>query len=184
MLYVEITDTPATVLWAEQGALATYAKDCPGCKVTVVKVNTGQLAKLPGLVTSELTKNPAITHVQTEVDFTLQPVIEGLQAAGATKVRIAGMDGTLAALQMLAGGQFVRSEIGFNADALGWYAADQALRMMSGQPSTANLAFPYQRLFTADIVGALSLTPQAEKTGEWYGPTDYRAGFTTLWGLG
>ena len=40
-------------------------------------------------------------------------------------------------LQMLKGGQFVHSEVGFNADALAWYAADQALRMMTGQPSAA-----------------------------------------------
>ena len=183
VLYVEITDTPATVIWAEQGALAAYAKGCPKCEVTVVKVNTGQLDKLPSLVTSELTKNSGIGYVQTEVDFTVQPVAEGLRAANATSVKIASMDGVLATMQLLKGGQFVRSEIGFNADALGWYAADQALRMMSGQPSTP-VTFPYQRMFTADNVGSLTLTPEAEKSGEWYGPTDYRSGFTKLWGLG
>jgi ribose transport system substrate-binding protein len=55
--------------------------------------------------------------------------------------------------------------------------------MMSGQPSTP-VTFPYQRMFTADNVGSLTLTPEAEKSGEWYGPTDYRSGFTKLWGLG
>ena len=54
---------------------------------------------------------------------------------------------------MLEGGQFVHSEVGFNADALAWYAADQALRMMTGQPSVANVAFPYQRMFTPDNIG-------------------------------
>lgn len=183
VLYVQITDTPATVVWAEQGALATYAKSCPKCEVTVVKVNTGQLAKLPSLVTSELTKNPKIGYVQTEVDFTVQPTVEGLQAAGATTVKIAGMDGTLATLQMLKGGQFVHSEIGFNADAMAWYAADQAVRMMSGLPSLTNVAFPYQRMFTADNVGGLTLTPEAERSGEWYGANDYQDGFKKLWGL-
>ena len=56
--------------------------------------------------------------MQTEVDFAVQPIIEGLQTANATSVKIAGMDGTLAALQLLKGGKFVRSEIGFNADAM------------------------------------------------------------------
>jgi ribose transport system substrate-binding protein len=183
VLYVEITDTPATVLWAEQGALATYASACPDCEVTVVKANTGQIDKLSSLVTSELTKNPDIGYVQTEVDFTVQSVVEGLQGANATDVKIAGMDGVLPTLQMLQGGQFVHSEIGFNADALAWYAADQALRMMTGQPANTEVNFPYQRMFTADNVGELSLTPDAEKTGEWYGPTDYQDGFTQLWGL-
>ena len=184
VLYVQITDTPATTLWAEQGALATYERDCPDCEVTVVKANTGQFDKLPSLITSQLTKDPDIDYVQTEVDFAVQPVVEGLQAANATSVKIASMDGVLPTLQMLAGGQFVHSEVGFNADAIAWYAADQALRMMTGQPSIANLAFPYQRTFTSDNIGELDLTPDAEKTGEWYGSTDYQDGFTKLWGLG
>jgi len=183
VLYVEITDTPATVLWAEQAALPTYEKACPNCEVTVVKINTSQLDKLPSLVTSELTKNPDINYVQTEVDFVVQPTIEGLQAANATSVKISGMDGTLAALQLLKGGQYVNSEVGFNADALAWYAADQAMRMMSGQPASTNVTFPYQRMFTADNIGELNLSPEAEKTGEWYGPTDYQDGFLGLWGL-
>ena len=183
VLYVEITDTPATVLWAEKGALATYERACPDCNVTVVKANTGQFDKLPSLITSELTKNPDIDHVQTEVDFAVQPVVEGLQAANATSVKIASMDGVLATLQMLEGGQFLHSEVGFNADALAWYAADQALRMMTGGPSLAKVAFPYQRMFTSENIGELDLTPEAEKSGEWYGSTDYRDGFKELWGL-
>ena len=183
VLYVQITDTPATTIWAEQGALATYEQECPDCTVTVVKANTGQFDKLPSLITSELTKNPDIDYVQTEVDFAVQPVVEGLQAANATSVKIASMDGVLPTLQMLAGGQFVHSEVGFNADALAWYAADQALRMMTGRPSVADIAFPYQRMFTADNVDDLALTPDAQQTGEWYGSTDYQAGFLALWGL-
>ena len=101
----------------------------------MVKANTGQFDKLPSLITSELTKNPDIDYVQTEVDFAVQPIVEGLQAANATSVKVASMDGVLATLQMLDGGQFVHSEMGFNADALAWYAADDALRMMTGQPA-------------------------------------------------
>jgi ribose transport system substrate-binding protein len=183
VLYVQITDTPATILWAEQGALATYERSCPECKVTVVKANTGQFDKLPSLVTSALTKDPTITHVQTEVDFAVQPVVEGLQAANATAVRIASMDGVLATLQMLKGGTFVHSEVGFNADALAWYAADQALRMMTGAAATTDVVFPYRRMIMASNVGSLDLTPQAERAGTWYGSTDYRAGFRSHWGL-
>jgi ribose transport system substrate-binding protein len=183
VLYVEVTDTPATVLWAEKGALATYEKSCPECKVTVVKANTGQFDKLPSLITSALTKDPAITHVQTEVDFAVQPVVEGLQAADATRVKIASMDGVLATMQMLSKGQFLHSEVGFNADALAWYAADQALRMMSGAAATTDVEFPYRRMITAANVGGLDLTPRGEKSGTWYGATDYQDGFLRHWGL-
>ena len=183
VLYVQITDTPATALWAEQGALATYAKECPKCEVTVLRANTGQFDKLPSLVTSALTKNPKIDYVQSEVDFAVQPVVEGLQTANATKVKVASMDGVLATLQMLKGGQFIHSEVGFNADALAWYAADQALRMMTGKPSVANVSFPYQRVFSSANIGELKLTADAQKSGEWYGSTDYQDGFRGLWGL-
>ncbi len=35
-------------------------------------------------------------------------------------------------------------------------------------------------MITADNVAGLELTPRAEKSGEWYGSTDY---FRTHWGL-
>jgi ribose transport system substrate-binding protein len=184
VLYVQITDTPATNLWAEQGALATYEKSCPDCNVTVIKANTGQFDKLPSLITSELSRNPDIDYVQTEVDFAVQPTVEGLQAANATSVKIASMDGVLATMQMLKSGQFVNSEVGFNVDALAWYAADQALRMMAGQPSNTEVDFPYERMFTSENIDELNLSPEGEKSGEWYGSTDYQDGFLGLWGLG
>ena len=39
------------------------------------------------------------------------------------------------------------------------------------------------RLFTRDNVGEIAVTPEAEASGEWYGPTDYPDDFKTLWGL-
>lgn len=183
VLVVQVTDTPVTNMWAEKGILAEYDTACPDCEVTVVKANTGQLDKLSGLITSELTKNPDIDYVQTEFDFALQPTVQGLQGANANDVTISSHDGTLGGLQMLESGQFVGSEIGINADALAWYAADQTLRLMVGQPANEMVDFPYVRMFNADNIGDLDLTPDAEKTGEWYGSTDYQDGFTKLWGL-
>lgn len=184
VLVVQITDTPVTTMWAEQGIVNTYTSGCPACKVSVVKANTGQLDKLGSLITSEVSKNPDLQYVQTEFDFAIAPTVGGLQAANATKVKISSQDGTLAALQSLQKGQFVASDVGFNADALAWYGADQAIRMMAGQASNQNVAFPYARAFNSTNIGELKLTPEAEKSGEWYGSTDYQAGFLKLWGLG
>lgn len=115
----------------------------------------------------------------------MELAIAGVQTAGTgDSVKIASMDATLAGLQMLEAGNFVASEMGLNADALAWYAADAALRMLTGQPAAINPPFPYVRMFTADNIGELTLTPDAERTGEWYGPTDYQEGFAALWGLG
>lgn len=183
VLVVKITDTPATKIWIEQGALAEYEKNCPDCKVTTIEANTGSLDKLASLVTSELTKNPNITYVQTEFDFEVQPVVQGIQGASRSDVKISTHDGVLPVMQMLKNDQFVFSEVGYNVDALAWYGADQALRMMAGQPSNQMVQFPYQRMFSADNIGELKLTPDAEKSGEWFGSTGYQAGFKKLWGV-
>jgi ribose transport system substrate-binding protein len=183
VLVVKVTDTPATTLWMDQGALAEYEKSCPSCEVTVLETNTGQLQKLPSLVSSAMVRDPDITYVQAEFDVTVQPVVQGLQSAGKTDgVKIISGDGTLAIQQMLAEGR-VAATSGVNLDALGWYGADQVLRMMSGQPSVQNLEFPYRRLFTADNVKDLDLTPEGESSGSWFGATDYEDGFKKLWGV-
>jgi len=183
VLVVKVTDTPATTLWTEQGALATYEEACPDCTVTVVETNTGQLQKLPSLISSALVRNPDITHVQVPFDVIVQPTVQGLQSAGkVNEVTVSSSDGTLAVMQMLGEGRSVGSEIGTNLDALGWYGADQVLRMMSGQESVT-LEFPYRRIFTADNVGELDLTPEGEASGSWFGGTDYQDGFKELWGV-
>ncbi|WP_255358394.1 hypothetical protein [Terrabacter sp. Root85] len=38
-------------------------------------------------------------------------------------------------------------------------------------------------MVTAGNVGGLELTAQGEKSGAWYGSTDYQDGFRKHWGL-
>ena len=185
MLYVKATDTPATKIWADAGALAEYKKRCPKCKVTVVETNTGQLSKLPSLISSALIKNPNITWIQAEFDSLVQPIVTGLQSSPRrAQIKIVSMDGTLPVLQLVKAKRSVVADYGYNLNAFGWYAADQALRMMAGQSSLPNVQFPYTRLFQAANTSRINLTPQAQNTGEWYGSTDYQAGFKKLWGVG
>ncbi|WP_157155200.1 MULTISPECIES: substrate-binding domain-containing protein [unclassified Diaminobutyricimonas] len=184
VLTVTINDTPATILWMEAGAHATYEKGCPDCKVTKVDINTGQLDKLPSLISSTLVANPGIKYIHAEADSLVQSIQQGLQSAGLAQdeVHVISMEGSLAVMQMLADERFMQAEVGMNLQAFAWYAADQTLRMMSGQPSTQNLAFPYRRLFTAESANELELTPAAEASGAWYGDADYENGFLELWG--
>jgi ribose transport system substrate-binding protein len=183
VLVVKVTDTPATILWIEQGALATYESACPECTTTVVETNTGQLDKLPSLVSSALVKNPDIGYVHVAFDVAVQPVIQGIQSSGRTDdLKVVSQDGVLPVMQSLAGEQFVASEVGFNQEALAWYGADQVLRMMSGQPSVQHQQFPYRRLFTRDAAAELDISADGEASGEWFGSTDYKEGFLALWG--
>lgn len=183
VLVVKVTDTPATILWIEQGALATYEQMCPECTVTVVETNTGQLDKLPSLVSSALVRDPDIGYVHVAFDVTVQPTVQGIQSAGRTDVKVVSQDGVLPVMQSLGQGQFVAAEVGFNQEALAWYGADQVLRMMAGQESVQNLDFPYRRLFTRDDAAQLDLSPEGEASGQWYGDTGYTEGFLELWGV-
>jgi ribose transport system substrate-binding protein len=185
VLAVGLSDTPATKLWMEQGALATYKEKCADCKVTFQEINTGQMDKLPSQISSALVANPGITHIHALADSLVQPIQQGLQSAGISPddIKVISMEGSLAVMQLLADGRFMNAEVGTNLQALGWYSADQTLRMMSGQPSVQNLNFPYRMLFNQDATKELTLTPEAEASGEWYGDASFREGFTKLWGL-
>lgn len=182
VLVVKVTDTPATKMWTDAGALATYEEKCPDCKVTVVETNTGQLDKLPSLISSALTKDTGITYVHAAFDVVVQPVTQGVQSTGRNDVLISSHDGTLPGMQALSEDQLA-TEVGFNQEALGWYAADQVLRMLAGQETVQQPTFPYRRLFERASAADLDLTPEGEKSGAWYGETDYKDGFLTLWGL-
>jgi ribose transport system substrate-binding protein len=183
VLVIKVTDNDATAMWTDVGALAVYEQACPDCTVDVIETNTGQLDKLPSLVSARLVANPDITYVQAPFDLTVQPVVQGIQTAGRDDVQVVSMDGGLSVMQDLAAGKLVSSEVGFDSRALGWYAADQVLRMMTGMESVQNFSFPLRRLFTTESASTLSLTPEAEASGEWYGEADYQAGLLTLWGL-
>ena len=161
VLYVKATDTPATKIWADAGALAEYKKRCPKCKVTVVETSTGQLSKLPSLISSALIKNPNITWIQAEFDSLVQPIVTGLQSSPRrSQIKIVSMDGTLPVLQLVKAKRSVVADYGYNLNAFGWYAADQALRMMAGQSSLQNVQFPYTRLFQAGNTSRINLTPR------------------------
>lgn len=182
VLAVKVTDTPATTLWTEVGALGTYAEACPDCTVEVIEVNTGQFDKLASQVSAALVANPEITYVHAAFDSAVQSIVQGIQAAGRDDVVVVSMDGSLPVMQDLASENYVAAEVGFNQQALSWYAADQVLRMMAGQESVQNLEFPFRRLFTRDIAAELEISPETEKSGAWYGESDFRAGFLELWG--
>lgn len=184
VLVVKNMDTPATQLWIDEGAVDVFASECPDCNVEVITYNTAQLDKLASDVTAKLTTNPNISYIHAGLDVAVQTVVQGLQAAGRSSadVSVVSADGNLAVLQMLSSGNFLSAEVGFNQSALAWYATDQMVRMMAGEDSVQALEFPYRRIFTEEGAAELTLTPEAEKTGEWYGDTNYKKGFLALWG--
>ncbi len=183
VLVIKLVDTPATTLWADAGILATYEDGCADCVVEVIEINSGQLDRLQSLISSTLVANPDITYIQSQFDQFLPAVTQGIQSAARDDITIASVDGFLATLQDMEAGGNIASAVAYNKAALGWYLADAAARMTAGQPAVQNLEFPYRRAFNESNVGDLTLTPEAEASGEWFGDADYQAGFLELWGV-
>ena len=182
VLVIKLTDTPATTLWADAGILATYEEGCADCVIEVIEINSGQLDRLPSLVSSSLVANPDITYVQAQFDQFLPAVTQGIQSAARDDVTVASVDGFLSTLQDMEAGGLVESAITYNKAALGWYLADAAARLNAGQQAVQNLEFPFRRAFNESNIADLELTPESEASGEWFGDADYQAGFLELWG--
>ena len=182
VLVVEATDTPDTAAWMEYGAIPTYAEMCPDCKVTVVKTTTGELDKLPSLVSAKLVADPKIDYIQSDFDSLTQPILQGIQSAGSTNVHVVSMDGQLDVLQGMKANGTVVADTGYNLFAQAWYMADQAMRMMTGGQAIENETFPFRRMFTPENVVDLDLTAAGQESGLWYGKADYMGGFAQLWG--
>ena len=182
VLVIKLTDTPATTMWADLGILATYEQACTECDVEVIEINAGQTDRLPSLISSALLANPDITYIQSQFDQFLPAVTQGVQSAARDDIKINSVDGYLSTLQDIAAGGNVKSVVAFNPTALAWYMADAAVRLGSGAEAAVGSDFPFRRMFTGENVDELTITADAQATGEWFGEADYKAGFLELWG--
>lgn len=183
VLVIKLTDNPATTAWADVGILGTYEESCSECVVEVIEINSGQMDRLQSLISSALVSNPDITYVQAQFDQFVPSVTQAIQSAARDDVKIASADVSLATLQDMAAGKNMKSAVAYDRAALAWYVADAAVRLAAGDQAVQNLEFPLRRAFNESNIADLTLTPEAEASGEWFGSADYEAGFLELWGV-
>jgi ribose transport system substrate-binding protein len=180
----EITDSPASIGYVQNGAIKEIHTHCPGCKLTVLKTTTEQLSSLPSLISTALIRDPHVGYVLSEFDADVAAVIHGLQTVSAARqVKVASINGVLADLQFIAQRNYQAEDTGDNGYQLGWSDIDQVLRQMLGQPVVADEHVGI-RVFTAANIGGLTLTTQGASTGQWYGTGDFKPVYTKLWGVG
>lgn len=178
------TDGPSPVAFVA-AAKAEFAKECPGCTVTINAISSANFPLIPSSTSSALLKNPNAKYVVSEFDQYLQPTLAGVQQAGKIAA-VRGVSGAaqLSGLQMLDKKNFLYASVGQASAYQGWVDADAVLRMMTG---TAGDKLPRYtipiRLFTRDTIGSVPLTAAAQASGEWFGPADYTNAFLGLWGL-
>ncbi|WP_063826675.1 substrate-binding domain-containing protein [Parafrankia discariae] len=175
------TDSPSTQAYIAT-AQEEFSAHCPDCKVTLNKISSANFPLIASSTSSAILANPGVNYVISEFEQYLQPTSTGVQQSGkATSVKGASTAAQINGLQMLESEKFLHADVGQASAYQGWADADAVLRMMLGE-TLPEYEIPI-RLFTRENVKELSITSQAEASGEWFGPTDFPARFKTLWGL-
>jgi ribose transport system substrate-binding protein len=181
ILALEATDSPTSAEGTSEYEVPELKKNCPSCKVTVLKFSSSNEQNLASLVSSALLKDPSINYIDAEYDQYTSFVTQGVQQANATsRIKIVAPAAALSGLKLVASGSSpVKAEIANNQVYNGWIDADEALRMMAGQPAV-KYTIPI-RLFTSANIKTIKLTNAGQASGEWFGDTSYEAKFKKLW---
>lgn len=183
VLVVSTNDVPSGKLLAENGAAATINAACPGCSTTLVDVPISQWStQIQADVQAKLVANPNINVIVAAFD-SMTPFI--LPAIDGKSIKVVTQNANLAEMQDLASGKGVAVEIGSDPNWEGWAYADQALRVMTGQPPVVE-SIPL-RAFTSSNISELTIDAGNAASQNWYGGAtlsdQMQSGFKKLWGL-
>lgn len=154
---------------------------CPDCNVVLNEVTSANFGLIAPSTSSALLRQPDAEYVVAQYAIHLQPTQGGVEAAGRA-ADIKGVTGAsqLGALQQLASENFLYVATGQASVFQGWVSADIAMRAVLGT-DIPEYEIPV-RVFTRDTIGDVTLTPEAEASGEWFGPATFREAFLANWG--
>ena len=171
---------------AEVGGIQSEIKKlCPSLSVPSVQnvLIPDWPTKLATTTRSLLTANPNLNYILPLYDgmtIYMVPAINGILAAK-NKVKVASFNATPVVIQNeLAKQSPLAADIGGPNQWYGVALADEALRVLAGQPPVANENVPL-RLFTRDNVGTID--PKKDES-TWYGSVNPICEYHKLWGLG
>jgi ribose transport system substrate-binding protein len=147
---------------------------CAGCTQEVATFSFGTMAeKLSGQVSSALQADPNIDYVVAPFDAAEPFVIQGINAAGRTEVKLGTFEGDPKAMEDIGQGPHA-ADVATPNEWVGWTAVDDLARLMLGEKITRVTNVPV-RLFTESNAG--------EAAG-WKGDLDFEAEYLKLWGKG
>ena len=182
VLELEATDSPTSAAGTAEYAVPQLKAHCPGCTVTMLKFSSSNEQLLPSEISALLLKHPNINYIFSEYDQYVPGVLQGVQQASATsKIKIVAAAAALSGLQDVKSSTSVKAEIADNQVYNGWIDADEALRLMAGQPAVT-YTIPI-RLFTSSNIGSVQLSNAAQASGQWFGAFGYQQQFEHLWGV-
>jgi ribose transport system substrate-binding protein len=172
-------------------AVRDYIEDdanCPGCTVKTnqyvlsnfVDPTSGPAAQ----ATASLQTDPSLNWV-TCFDACLFQVISAVERAGLdTRVSAAGFNCTPENLAFILEARVEKACVADSMELGGWAAIDNVNRLLNGaEPFDYTTAYPVA-VFDQAALQSLSPERQAELLQHgWDGNVDFRAEFTTIWGL-
>jgi ribose transport system substrate-binding protein len=152
---------------------------CGGCKTSR---NTTPLAEwstaLTGKAQAVVRKNPQLNYTLPIFDAMGIFITAGIRQANAgDRVKVASINGTPAALELVSEGDIFTANAGAPVGWVGWHAADQAMRLMLGR-KPGDPTIPSRLLTTDNLKGV-----DVKDIDAPYGDPKYREGFRELWGL-
>jgi ribose transport system substrate-binding protein len=169
----EITPSPDVV----RGMRSVLDK-CGECSV---ESNTTPLAEWSTALTpkaqSTLRSNPNANYLLPIFDAMGIFVTAGVRQSGVDDVKVAAMNGTPAALQLIQDDDIFTADPGAPVAWVGWHALDQAMRGMLGA-EYGDPEIPSRLLDDSNLEGV-----DAEDIDAPYGDPKYREGFRKLWGI-
>jgi ribose transport system substrate-binding protein len=152
---------------------------------TEVKVENVPVAdwqtRLPTLTQTTVQSNPDLEYMLPLYDGMTLSILPALRQANASdRVKVASLNATPAVLDEIKNDGPMKADVGAPNNWWGWAAADQVLRVLTGNQPVRDEQIPI-RLFTADNIDQID-TQGDEST--WYGNVDYKGQYKAIWGLG
>jgi ribose transport system substrate-binding protein len=154
-----------------------YAKVCPGCPVKYINFDLASMQQtMPSQVQAALVQNPNANWVVGVFDQPASIAVTKVQQAGlANKVKVAGMDGVPANLQLIRKGQVQVYDIAVSQQEDAWAAADAAARLYSG------VKVPFSVPVSVYLMSPSNIDT-VPSDNVWPGSKNYEAQFEQLWG--
>ncbi|HEX3962981.1 MAG TPA: substrate-binding domain-containing protein [Trebonia sp.] len=155
---------------------AEYQKECPGCAIKFIKFDYATMQQtLPAQVQAALTQNPSTNWVVGVFDQPASIAVTEVQQAGlASKVKVAGMDGVPANIQLIRKGQVQVYDLALCQQEDGWAAVDAAARLYS------HVHVPFDINVSTYLVSPENVS-SVPADNVWPGPANYPSQFTQLW---
>lgn len=156
------------------------SKVCPHCTVISQNVDTAEwTSQITPTVTSMLRAHPTMNYLFPIVDGMAPWITPALSASNNKNLSVISVNATPgAAMKDVQSGVFA-AEVGTNAQEIGWYAFDGALRVMLKLPMQTNPQEP-MTFFTTQEMKSKNLGPS--NVTQLFGDA-YKTGFLKLWGV-